>query len=194
MGLKTTGFTNNSTNHFIVDAGAVYLNVEFDETTGEFTGDLLGATSGGNEFVVNQEVREIEVDGLKGRGKGLQAVTFMNPDLTVNLKELSAKNLATVIAGGTINADEEETNEFYNVLTSKGKIEDSDYIDSVALVGNVTGSSKPIVIVLYNVLSIEGLEMSFEDDNEVVVPVTFGGHYDETQEVPYKIYLPKQDA
>lgn len=194
MGLKTTGFTNNSTNHFIVDAGAVYLNVEFDELTGEFTGDLLGATSGGNEFVVNQEVREIEVDGLKGRGKGLQTVTFMNPDLTVNLKELSAKNLATVIAGGTINADEAEVNEFYDVLTSKGKIEESDYIDSVALVGNVTGSNKPIVIVLYNVLSIEGLEMSFEDDNEVVVPVTFGGHYDETQKVPYKIYLPKQGA
>lgn len=190
MGLKTTGFTNNSTNHFIVDAGAVYLNVEFDELTGEFTGDLLGATSGGNEFVVNQEVREIEVDGLKGRGKGLQAVTFMNPDLTVNLKELSAKNLATVIAGGEIR----EGNEFYDVLTSKGKIEDSDYIDSVALVGNVTGSDKPIVIVLYNVLSIEGLEMSFEDDNEVVVPVTFGGHYDETQEVPYRIFLPKQSA
>lgn len=190
MVLKTTGFTNNSTNHFIVDAGAVYLNVEFNETTGEFTGDLLGATSGGNEFVVNQEVREIEVDGLKGRGKGLQAVTFMNPDLTVNLKELSAKNLATVIAGGKV----AEGNEFYDVLTSKGKIEDSDYIDSVALVGNVTGSDKPIVIVLYNVLSIEGLEMSFEDDNEVVVPVTFGGHYDETQQVPYKIYLPKQSA
>lgn len=195
MVLKTTGFTNNSTNHFIVDAGAVYLNVEFDDVTGEFTGDLLGATSGGNEFVVNQEVREIEVDGLKGRGKGLQAVTFMNPDLTVNLKELSAKNLATVIAGGHIaDGEDEDTNEFYDVLTSKGKIEDSDYIDSVALVGNVTGSNKPIVIVLYNVLSIEGLEMSFEDDNEVVVPVTFGGHYDETQEVPYKIYLPKQDA
>ena len=190
MVLKTTGFTNNSTNHFIVDAGAVYLNVEFDETTGEFTGDLLGATSGGNEFVVNQEVREIEVDGLKGRGKGLQAVTFMNPDLTVNLKELSAKNLATIIAGGEVR----EGNEFYDVLTSKGKIEDSDYIDSVALVGNVTGSDKPIVIVLYNVLSIEGLEMSFEDDNEVVVPVTFGGHYDETQEVPYRIFLPKQSA
>lgn len=190
MVLKTTGFTNNSTNHFIVDAGAVYLNVEFDDSTGEFTGDLLGATSGGNEFVVNQEVREIEVDGLKGRGKGLQAVTFMNPDLTVNLKELSAKNLATIIAGGEVR----EGNEFYDVLTSKGKIEDSDYIDSVALVGNVTGSDKPIVIVLYNVLSIEGLEMSFEDDNEVVVPVTFGGHYDETQEVPYRIFLPKQSA
>ena len=190
MVLKTTGFTNNSTNHFIVDAGAVYLNVEFNNETGEFTGDLLGATSGGNEFIVNQEVREIEVDGLKGRGKGLQAVTFMNPDLTVNLKELSAKNLATIIAGGEVR----EGNEFYDVLTSKGKIEDSDYIDSVALVGNVTGSDKPIVIVLYNVLSIEGLEMSFEDDNEVVVPVTFGGHYDETQEVPYRIFLPKQSA
>lgn len=188
MSLKTNGFTNASKNHFIVDAGAVYLNAEFDAETGEFSGTLLGATAGGNEFAVDQEVRQIEVDGMKGRGKGLQEVTFMNPNLTVNLKELSAQNLSRIIAGGDV--DEADTN--YDILTSKGVIEDADYIDSVALVGRVIGSAKPIVIVLNNVLSVEGLEMSFEDNNEVVVPVTFGGHYDETMEVPYKIYLPKQ--
>lgn len=187
MSLKTNGFTNSSKNHFIVDAGAIYTNVTLGED-GEFTGDLLGATAGGNEFTVDQEIREIEVDGVKGRGKGLQAVTYMNPNLTVNLKELSAKNLSQIIAGGNL----DETDTTYDVLTSKGTIEDTDYIDNVALVGRVTGSQKPIVIVLYNVLSIEGLEMSFEDDSEVVIPVTFGGHYDETMEVPYKIYLPKQ--
>lgn len=188
MTLGTNGFTNASKNHFIVDAGAVYLNATYDEVSGEFTGDLLGATAGGNEFIVDQEVRQIEVDGMKGRGKGLQAVTFMNPNLTVNLKELSAKNLSKVIAGGDIDS----TGEHYDVLTSKGVIEDTDYITSIALVGRVIGSQKPIVIILDNVLSIEGLEMSFEDNEEVVVPVTFGGHYDETMEVPYKIYLPKQ--
>lgn len=189
MSLKANGFTSDSKNHFIVDAGAVYLNAQFDEVEGIFTGDLLGATSGGNEFSVDQEVRQTEVDGMKGRGKGLQTLNFMNPNLTVNLKELSAKNLATVIAGGDL---DEDTATNYDILTSTGVIEDSDYIDSIALVGRVSGSSQPIVIVLDNVLSIEGLEMSFEDNDEVVVPVTFGGHYDETMEVPYKIYLPKQ--
>lgn len=188
MSLKSNSFTNESKNHFIIDAGAIYLNAKYDEVEGTFTGELLGATAGGNEFVVEQEVRQIEVDGMKGRGKGLQALSFMNPNLTANLKELSAKNLSRIIAGGDLDVADSH----YDILTSKGVIEDSDYIDSIALVGRVIGSQKPIVIVLDNVLSIEGLEMTFEDDDEVVVPVTFGGHYDETMEVPYKIYLPKQ--
>ena len=185
MALNSNGFTNSSVDKFLIDAGAVYLNTTF--TDGVLDGTLLGATSGGNEFVVQQEIRQIQVDGMKGRGKGLQVISFMNPNLTVNLKEMTAENLAKAIAGGDV--DTADTN--YDIITSKGTIETTDYIDNIALVGRLTGSDKPVVVVIYNVLSIEGLEMTTEDNNEVVIPITFGGHYDETMEVPYKIYYPK---
>lgn len=187
MALKSNGFTNKSTERFIIDAGAVYLNSTFDEGTGEFTGTLLGATSGGNEFVIQQELREIEVDGVKGRGKGLEVITFQNPTLTVNLKEMTAENLTMALAGGEL--DTSDTH--YDVLTSKGTIDLEDYISNIALVGRLTGSEKPVVIVVENVLSIEGLTMTFEDDNEVVIPVAFAGHYDESSKAPFKIYFPK---
>lgn len=189
MALKSNGFTNKSTERFLIDAGAVYLNVT-KTAEGGFEGELLGATSGGNEFTIDQEIRQIEVDGMKGRGKGLQVIEYQNPTLTVNLKEMTAQNLAKAIAGGKIDTT---TDQAYDIITSKGTIEADDYIGNIALVGKLTGSDKPVVIVLENVLSIEGLEMSFTDSNEVVIPVTFGGHYDETNEVPYKIYFPKED-
>lgn len=186
---NNSGFTNKTAERFIIDAGAVYLNSQF---TGEvFTaGTLLGATAGGNEFVLQQEMRQIEVDGVKGRGKGLQVISFQNPVLTVNLKEMTAKNLSVAIAGSDLNVSGTK----YDVLTSKGVIRTEDYIENVTLVGTLTGSKDPVIIVVYNVLNIEGLEMTFEKDNEVVIPVAFGGHYDETGNVPFKIYFPKTTA
>lgn len=185
MALNSKGFTNVSADKFIIDAGAVYLNTTF--TAGAFTGGtLLGATSGGNEFVVQQEVRQIEVDGAKGRTKGLQVITFQNPVLTVNLKEMSASNLSKALTGGSI--DTADT--VYDIITSKGSIATADYISNVTLVGKLT-DGRQVIIVVENVLSIEGLDMKFEDNNEVVIPVAFGGHYDETGKAPFKIYFPK---
>lgn len=188
MALSSKGFTNQSAERFIIDAGAVYLNTKFEN--GSFIGgELLGATSGGNELVIQQEIRQIEVDGAKGRTKGLQVITFQNPVLTVNLKEMTARNLSKAITGGEV--DTSDSN--FDIITSKGTIDTEDYIENVTLVGKMT-NGKDVVIVINNVLQIEGLEMTFEDNNEVVIPVAFAGHYDESGEVPFKIYFPKAEA
>ncbi|MCM3160986.1 hypothetical protein [Metabacillus litoralis] len=195
MALKTNGFTDSSTQRYFVDAGAVYKNVVIDDTGAYVAGDLLGATFGGNEFVVETEIRQIQVDGAKGRTKGLENKEFENPTLTVNLKELTAQNLSLVIAGSKVDTT---TNTAYDIITSKGAIELDDYLDNIALVGKLTGTDKPIVIVVENVLSIEGLEMKTADNNEVVIPVSLGGHYDQShydnKTAPYKIYFPKEST
>lgn len=186
MALNSNGLTSASAERFIIDAGAVYLNTTF--TAGAFTGGtLLGATSGGNEFVIQQEIRQIEVDGAKGRTKGLNQITFQNPVLTVNLKEMTAQNLTQAITGGQMDTADSA----YDVITSKGTIETTDYIQNITLVGRMT-DGKQVVIVIENVLQIEGLEMKFEDNNEVVIPVAFAGHYESgSTQAPFKIYFPK---
>jgi hypothetical protein len=192
MPLQTTGYTANSSKRYLMDAGAVYLNLQYDDVSGEFTGELLGATSGGNEFSLVQERREIEVDGLKGRGMGNSVITSENPQLTVNLKELTARNLSYAIAGSTL--DTSDAN--YDIITSNGKIELEDYLENVAFVGRITGSQNPVVIIVENVISMEGLTLNTQDDNEAVVPILFGGHYSqdnvELGTAPYKIYFPKE--
>lgn len=190
MPLKTTGYTNTSPLHYLLDAGAIYKNITYDGTTGEFTGTILGATSGGNEFALEQTTRTIEVDGLKGAGKGNTVIDEEIPSLTVNLKELTATNIALAIAGSTTTSD---TN--YDIITTKGKIELTDYLDNIAFVGRLSGSSKPVVIVIDNAISLEGLTITTQDKAEAVVPVVFRGHYDQdtidSGSAPFRIYWPK---
>lgn len=192
MPLQTTGYTASSPLHYLLDAGAIYKNLVYDEATGEFMGDLLGATSGGNEFALTQETRIIEVDGLKGQGKGNVVIDSETPSLTVNLKEITANNLALAIAGS--NVDTTDTN--YDIITTKGKIELTDYLTNIAFVGRISGSTKPVVITIDNAISLEGLTISTQDKAEAVIPVVFTGHYDENNvesgAAPFRIYFPKE--
>jgi hypothetical protein len=192
MPLQTTGYTTNTPLRYLLDAGAIYKNLIFTETTGEFTGTLLGATSGGNEFSLEQVTHTIEVDGLKGAGKGNTVIDEEIPTLLTNLKELTAQNLALAIAGGVVAA----AGTHYDVITSKGKIDLTDYQDNVGFVGRISGSQKPIVIIVENVISVEGINLKTADKGEAVVPIKFQGHYDEGNitagAAPFKIYMPKE--
>lgn len=193
--VKTTGYTSKTSERYLMDAGAVYKNLTFDELTGEATGDLLGATSGGNELVIEQETREVEVDGVKSRTKGGTILVREDANLTVNLKELTADNITMAIAGASKTASDIEG---YDEIKGKGRIDIEDYTGNVALVARLSGNQKPIIVVLENVLSMEGLTLTTEDDNEAVVALNLGAHYDEDEtgvaESPYTIYWPTEAA
>ncbi len=88
-----SGLNADTPGRIFVDAGAVYLNYGLP---GE---RLLGATRGGNEFNLNREIRDIEVDGVRGSVKGLRRRTVCRPQITCNLIELSLDNLLKAIAG-----------------------------------------------------------------------------------------------
>jgi hypothetical protein len=193
MAVKTSGYNSKTAERYVMDAGAVYKNLTFDETTGEASGELLGATSGGNEFAIEQETREIEVDGVKGRAKGNTVLVREDVNLTVNLKELTADNVAIAIAGSEKKLSDVEG---YDEISGKGRIELTDYTDNIALVARLSGSQKPVIIVLKNVLSMEGFTAKTEESGEMIVPINFGAHYDidenGVEESPYVIYWPKE--
>lgn len=88
-----SGITKDTPDRIFVDAGAVYLNYGLPSER------LLGATRGGNEFNLNREIKDIEVDGVRGSVKGLRRVTVCRPQITCNLIELSLDNLLKAIAG-----------------------------------------------------------------------------------------------
>lgn len=92
MGIKS-GLNADTPDRIFVDAGAVYLNYGLSNER------LLGATRGGNEFNLNREIRDIEVDGVRGSVKGLRRRTLCRPQITCNLIELSLDNLLKAIAG-----------------------------------------------------------------------------------------------
>jgi hypothetical protein len=194
MTVSTVGYSSATPSRLVLDAGAFYKNMTFDALTGLFTGTLVGATSGGNEFVFKQTLRQVEMDGIKGPTKGLEIIEKEEAELNVNLKELTAANIALSIAGSSV--DVTDTN--YDIITSKGKIALTDYITSVAYVGRQSGTSKPVVIILKNALSMEGLNYKTEDNKEVIIPIKFAAHADEADvqagTLPVQIYWPKEVA
>lgn len=100
MGTIKSGLNAKTPERIFVGAGAVYLNY------GLSTERLLGATRGGNEWNLNREIRDVEVDGVKGPTKGLERVVVVRPQITCNLIELSLDNLLKAIAGS--NQDESD--------------------------------------------------------------------------------------
>ncbi|MGM8212637.1 hypothetical protein ACLIBH_07565 [Virgibacillus sp. W0430] len=191
MTVSKVGVTKDTAERLLLDAGAIYKNLTFDDMSGEFTGEALGATSGGNEFVVEIEQRQPEIDGVKSRIKGMSFVNSHEAQLTVNLKELTAQNIKTAI--GPADVDETDTN--FDIVTGRTTIKDADYLQNIAYVGRLTGSNKPVVIMLDNALSAEGFTLSSEDNNEATIPITFNAYasFEDAQAgvTPYKIYWPK---
>lgn len=153
----------------LLDAGVVYLNY------GEAEERVLGATSGGNGFVVSREIKEIEVDGSKGKTKGFRRIITENATLTTNLKELSAENIKIALAGSTSTVDGTTQDE---TIKSTGQIVDADYLKNVALVTTISGDSKPVVIKIYNALSDGDLDITTSDKDEAVVELQLSAHYD----------------
>ena len=183
-GVNTTGFNEKTKNHLFLDAGALYKNFGLTDQA------LIGATSGGNEFDAKAKIRQINVDGVKAaNAKGLEVIDSVTTTLKCKFLEITEEILkAALIADIDTSSD---TN--YDTITGKTIIEDSDYIKNIAWVGTISGSKKPVIIVIYNALCLDGLQLKAEDSKDNTLEVTFTGHADPTkpQDLPYTIYYPK---
>ena len=87
MARKTAGVSSASVQNFVIDAGAVYVNL------GEVDERLLGATRGGNSFEIEQDVKLVEIDGVKGASMGARRVIESNAELWPILLEVTTENI-----------------------------------------------------------------------------------------------------
>ncbi|NEZ46499.1 hypothetical protein FDF74_04620 [Clostridium niameyense] len=196
MGLQTTGYTKSTPQYYWVDAGAVYKNLKYSKEKKEWEGTLLGATSDGNKVKIEQKYRQIKVDGVFTKAKGQEVLESSDAEIEINVKEITAENIRLALNGKIreIGSESEEAPEGYKVIEGKGKLEDSDYIDNLALVGTMTGSKQPIIVVLDNALCTSGLDTETKDDDEAVLKMKFEAHASADQvadrTLPARIYFP----
>ena len=183
---NTIGFTTNTPNNLLIDAGAIFTNY------GTASEALLGATSGGNEFAVAIKTRDVKVDGLKGTVKGLTRIISTDVTLKVNMLELTT---AIIQAALMANVDT-VTNAGFDTITGKTEIALSDYINNIALVGRISGSLQPVVIILKNALSSDGIKFSNKDAVDNILPITFTASIDPSTPTvsPYEIRYPQVGA
>lgn len=184
--LQTTGFTSKTKDNLLIDAGAVIK--DFGLTTQK----VIGATSGGNKFVAKTTYRQPKIDGLKSKfAKGLEQVEDYDITLECNFLEMNEDMFKMAMNGDV----DKTAYDNYNLLSAKMKIVDSDYVSNIALVGVVSGSDKPIIIVLENTLVLSGVEVDLKDSSDNVLKVTFTAHFDPENPnvVPYHILYPKPE-
>lgn len=192
--MKTyTGFNANTADNLLLDAGAFFLNFEVGTDTYESAKatKLLGATRGGGEFKAAMTVRQIEIDGVKGRAKGLEVNDAWDVYLKATVLEINEETLAKTLASSTKSESTVDTD--YTEIVGNNDIELTDYIDNVTWIGKIAGSDDPIMIQVFNALNTDGLTLTVADKNEATMQMTFYGHYDTTDldNPPFKIWYPK---
>ena len=188
-----SGFTADTAKHLQLDAGAFLKDYDPTADTWETakTTKLIGATSGGGSFSAVPTMRRIEVDGVKGAAKGLQNVDEWVITITANVKEFTAETIKLSLIGATGTPTEEQPTG-YTKITASSELKLTDYINNITWVGRLSGSEKPVIIVVKNALSTNGLSLTMADKAEGMIPITFTGHYDpeKLEELPFEIYYP----
>jgi hypothetical protein len=192
MARSTTGLTETSTQNFVVDAGAVYLNL------GETGERLLGATQGGSTFSIEQDVKVIDIDGTRGNTKGARRIITSNAGLKVSMLEMTTANLLLAITGASATNWTDPTAvgataPTHDQIRRTRNLSELDYLTNIALVGKVSGTDQNIICMLYNALNDNKLEMKMEDKNEMTLEITFSAHYDpaDVMTEPWALYFPK---
>ena len=194
MGKSKTysGFNDKTAENLLLDAGAFFANFQVGTDTFESaSAKLIGATRGGGKFVAKPNIRSIEVDGVKGRAKGLQVIDSWEVSLSANVLEINKETLAKGLTA--TNDVDESTTEGYSIITAKNYIELTDYTENITFVGKISGQEKPVIIQIYNALNVEGLTLQTKDKDEAVISLNFVGSYDtKTLDTPpFKIFYPK---
>lgn len=196
--VKKTGYTQSTPQHFLTNAGAVYKNLTWNSVSQKWEGELLGATSGGNKLTVEKNYRTVEIDGVFTATVGQKVLESQGAKLEINMKEITAENLRMSLNGQLASGDGATAPTSYKVVSAKGKLDKTDYITNLGLVGTLSGTEQPIVIILDNALCVSGLEFETKDNEEAVVTMIFEAHADEDQiddlTLPCRIYFPEIDS
>lgn len=191
MGNMITGFTATTAEKLLLGAGAFFKNYEIaTDTPATAAAKLIGATQGGGSFSAIPTVRKIEVDGAKTNTKGLQTIDEWVVTLTSNVKEVSVDSIVLALGAATSSAAAAPTD--YTKIVGNEDFKDEDYLDNLTWVGTLSGSTTPVIIIVKNALSVNGLTITVEDKNEAVVPIVVTGNYEATdlQTAPFEIYYP----
>ena len=196
------GFTSGTMKKRLLDAGACFKNYDLTKTYAEnrAAGKLICATQGGGSFSVVPAARQVAVDGVATYTKGTEEIDEWTAELNLKLLENDA-NIAAMCLGAASVEKTSGANQptGYLRVHPKATFGDEDYLENVVWVGRWAGDKKPVLIVLYNALSLGGLSWTLEDKKEVITECKLTAHYgapDEngTQEAPFDIFYPEVAA
>jgi PKD repeat protein len=171
---------------FVMDAGAVYLNY------GEKNQMLLGATEGGNLFGIDQDFRHMTFDTMKNSElAGSHRLTNSIPKIIANFIEINYRLLNIAMPGSDITFNSGSV----TIKRAIRKLLNNDYVKNIAIVAEHGGTGCYIVFRILNAITVENIEIPFEDSNESVIEITFTGCFSESNydDEPWQIDIITKD-
>lgn len=181
------GVTTSTPSNVLLGAGTFHKNLTFSGD--KWSGDLLGATSGGGKISIAGEFIDIEVDGALVKFKGQTVKQGGTATMEVNFVELSTN----VLKMATLFKEGESEATGFTVLEDKAHIEDGDYIENFGFVGFTADGSKQIIVIFELALCTSGLELEPKNKEQSVVKLTLqavANNEGDLDTLPVKIYYP----
>ena len=191
MRAGNNGITDATVKNIQFGAGTIHKGLKYVAETGwNFEESCVGATKGGSSVKIEPTFYTVEPDGSSVAVMNFKRKIGEKATMEINLLELNAEILKASVVG----ADGESDIDGMALIESKADIEEGDYWENIAFVGE-TLDSKNIIVILPNALCTSGLSIEGKSGEESVGKFTFECHGDASESLttlPYKIYYPAE--
>lgn len=181
------GVSTTTPENILLGAGTIHKNLTFAD--GKWTGDIIGATSGGNSVEIAGEIFNIELDGALVKVKGLAVMQGGTAIMEVNFAELST----AVMKMAMIGKEGESDANGYSMIQPKANIEEGDYVENFAFVGKTANGAKDIIVIMENALCTSGLKIEGKNKENAVIKLTMEAYAENEgnlDTIPVRIYYP----
>ena len=156
---KTHSVTDKTASNIMLGSGVVCYGLKY--TTDKWTYDgVFGATNGGSKVEIKPEQKDLEIDGILVKTKGLTVKTGETATLTTNLAEITSENLA-MVSTGVKKKDSTVTG-----------FDEGDYIENLGFIG-YTIDGQPIIIKFDYAICTSGLSFDTKNKEQTTVEATF---------------------
>jgi hypothetical protein len=170
MALKQHGITKETIKKLILGAGVIYKNLKYDKDSKDWTGTVLGATSGGIKFNWEAQWLDVEVDGATVLVKGVSKQKVgESASIEGQMTEMTEDILVTALH---LVKDTSDDNNYVKYVSKENITEEDDYLDNIAYVGTLS-NGKNIIIILPNALCTEAFELETKNATQTTFSVKF---------------------
>ncbi len=168
MALKKHGITTETIKKMILGAGVIYKNLKYADN--EWSGTVLGATSGGIKFSWEATWLDVEVDGATVLVKGVSKQKVGEAaSIEGQMTELTEDILVTAMH--LVESTSDDSN-YTKYVTKENVTEEDDYLENIAYVGTLS-SGQNIIIILPNAICTEAFELETKNAEQTTYAVKF---------------------
>ena len=189
MAIVKHGITETTPSNILLGAGAYFGGLKY--TSNDWTGTILGATTGGGKVNIKGELIDLDIDGALVKFKGQTVKQGGVATFEINFAEASKD----VLKMGTLFKEGTSDVTGFTLLEDKATIESGDYIEDLGFVGYTADGSKRIIVIFENAICTSGLDVESKDKEQSVIKLTFEAVADVTSnldKLPVKIYYPTE--